>query len=209
MKQPRVPEYREADSVKVYIKTLILFLKDFSMASWTANNCRKREIEELGKRKAEDSEKFEGRTWAQAMLELHPVGSIYMSFDSTSPAQLFGGTWERLENRFLLGAGGSYAVGETGGEENHTLTDGEMPRHQHDERLMIEGYSGWDSYTTTTYNILFTRNKREYGIQFNAGGETFNAASVSANVPTTYTGDGASHNNMPPYIAVYMWKRVS
>ena len=44
MKQPRVPEYREADGVKVYIKALILFLKDFSMAAWTANNQRKKEI---------------------------------------------------------------------------------------------------------------------------------------------------------------------
>lgn len=44
MKQPRVPEYREADGVGVYIKALILFLKDFSMAAWTANNQRKKEI---------------------------------------------------------------------------------------------------------------------------------------------------------------------
>lgn len=49
MKQPRVPEYREADGVKVYIKSLILFLKDFSMSAWTANNQRKKEIEALSK----------------------------------------------------------------------------------------------------------------------------------------------------------------
>ena len=49
MKQPRVPEYRESDGVKVYIKALILFLKDFSMAAWTANNQRKKEIEVLSK----------------------------------------------------------------------------------------------------------------------------------------------------------------
>lgn len=47
MKQPRVPEYRETDGVKVYIKALILFLKDFSMAAWTANNQRKKEIAAL------------------------------------------------------------------------------------------------------------------------------------------------------------------
>ena len=49
MKQPRVPEYREADGVKAYIKPLILFLKDFTMAAWTANNQRKKEIEAVRK----------------------------------------------------------------------------------------------------------------------------------------------------------------
>lgn len=47
MKQPRVPEYRESEGVKAYIKPLILFLKDFTMAAWTANNQRKKEIEEI------------------------------------------------------------------------------------------------------------------------------------------------------------------
>lgn len=47
MKQPRVPEYRESEGVKAYIKPLILFLKDFTMAAWTANNQRKKEIEAL------------------------------------------------------------------------------------------------------------------------------------------------------------------
>lgn len=49
MKQPRVPEYREADGIGVYIKALILFLKDFSMAAWTANNQRKKDIESVRK----------------------------------------------------------------------------------------------------------------------------------------------------------------
>lgn len=47
MKQPRVPEYREGESVKDYLKPLILFLKDFSSEAWTANNQRKKEIEEI------------------------------------------------------------------------------------------------------------------------------------------------------------------
>ena len=47
MKQPRVPEYRESEGVKAYIKPLILFLKDFTMAAWTANNQRKKEIEAI------------------------------------------------------------------------------------------------------------------------------------------------------------------
>lgn len=49
-RQPRVPEYRESEGVRSYIKTLILFLKDFTMAAWTADNQRAREIEEITKR---------------------------------------------------------------------------------------------------------------------------------------------------------------
>ena len=51
--------------------------------------------------------------------KMYPVGSIYMSMDNTSPASLFGGTWEQLKDRFLIGAGNSYAVNETGGTTEH------------------------------------------------------------------------------------------
>lgn len=62
---------------------------------------------------------------------IYPVGSIYMNVNSTSPATLFGGTWEQLKDRFLLGAGDSYAAGDTGGSASHTLTTDEMPSHNH------------------------------------------------------------------------------
>jgi microcystin-dependent protein len=62
---------------------------------------------------------------------VYPVGSIYMSVVSTSPATLFGGTWVRLKDRFLMGAGDTYAAGGTGGSETHTLTTNEMPSHNH------------------------------------------------------------------------------
>ena len=60
-----------------------------------------------------------------------PVGSIYMSVNSTNPGTLFGGTWQRLKDRFLLGAGDTYAAGSQGGEATHTLTIDEMPAHSH------------------------------------------------------------------------------
>lgn len=62
---------------------------------------------------------------------IYPVGSIYMNVNSTSPATLFGGTWEQLKDRFLLGAGDTYTEGDTGGSANHTLTTDEMPSHNH------------------------------------------------------------------------------
>ena len=67
-----------------------------------------------------------------------PVGSIYMSVNSTNPGTLFGGTWTQLQNRFLLGAGSSYTNGATGGEATHTLTTNEMPSHKHD-RVLVDG----------------------------------------------------------------------
>ena len=66
---------------------------------------------------------------AEAKLAAWPVGSIYMSVSSTSPATLFGGTWERISERFLLGASSSYPAGGTGGEFTHKLTQSELPNY--------------------------------------------------------------------------------
>ena len=68
-------------------------------------------------------------TKGYADLATYPVGAIYISTISTSPASLFGGTWEQLKDRFLLGAGDTYAAGATGGEAAHALTVNEMPPH--------------------------------------------------------------------------------
>ena len=73
--------------------------------------------------------------------KIYPVGSIYISVNSTSPASLFGGTWEQLKDRFLLSAGNTYTAGSTGGEANHTLTVDEMPSHSHS----TDKNAGWPS----------------------------------------------------------------
>lgn len=119
--------------------------------------------------------------------KLYPVGSIYLSVYATNPSELFGGTWDRLKDRFLLAAGDSYAGGSTGGEAEHTLTVGEMPSHTHTTRL------GWN-------------NTKGWGIAASESGAT--NATVDAGTVTEATGDGRPHNNMPPYLAVYMWKRI-
>lgn len=117
---------------------------------------------------------------------VYPVGSIYMSVNSTSPATLFGGTWEQIKDRFLLGAGDSYTAGSTGGEAMHTLTIGEMPPHSHEGKT----YSGnnWDKKQWTFKSI-------------------YNSAEGS--IGSTNTGGGQPHNNMPPYLVVYVWKRTA
>lgn len=121
-----------------------------------------------------------------SLLSVYPVGSIYLSVNSTSPASLFGGTWEQVKDRFLLGAGSSYANGTTGGEATHALTVNEMPEHRH---------------SLTTHYVA---------------GETKSYVSKAELLPdsavggvTGYSGGNRPHNNMPPYLVVYMWKRVS
>ena len=117
-------------------------------------------------------------------LDVYPVGSIYMSVNSTSPATLFGGTWEQLENRFLLGAGSSYTAGSTGGEETHTLTIDEMPSHNHGFKRTTNAISSGSNFARMATNGTGDDNL------------------------ITNTGGGQAHNNMPPYLAVYIWKRT-
>lgn len=144
------------------------------------------------------------------LLDLvYPVGSIYMSVSATNPATLFGGTWERLQDRFLLAAGNTYAPGSTGGEASHTLTASEMPKHSHAEQLRASGYSDWSSYTTPGYGVLFDYDNQNGSAQYCAPKTTANTAVVSAFTSTTDTGGSAAHNNMPPYLAVYMYKRTA
>lgn len=118
---------------------------------------------------------------------VYPVGSIYLSVDNTDPAALFGGTWERIGGRFLLGADSTYAAGSTGGEAEHTLTIDEMPKHNHEiDNLNASG-------NATPYMTVSAQDKKGYG----------------GNVQTMYTGGSKPHNNMPPYLAVYMWRRTA
>lgn len=118
---------------------------------------------------------------------LHPVGSIYQSTVDTDPGELFGGTWEQIKDRFLLSAGDTYAAESTGGEASHTLTVDEIPDHTH-------GYQ----YTGQS-TVIGTDAIRLYD-----GNGTLNQYTG----PQTSNCGGGAHNNMPPYLTVYMWKRT-
>ena len=113
---------------------------------------------------------------------------FHISADNISPAALFGGTWEKIEGKFLLAAGGGYTLGGSGGEATHTLTIHEMPAHKH--------------------SVLFYNGNAANGtISFNAGGqEDVYVGADGKSIDTT--GGGAAHNNMPPYLAVTAWKRI-
>lgn len=143
--------------------------------------------------KAVDSAKFNGKTWTDMLAAVYPVGAIYISTSATSPALLFGGTWEQMKDRFLLGAGSTYTAGKTGGSASETLTIEQIPAHKHDMRLVNPEQN--DGARSTSY------------IQYGYNGEA-NAVYTNANAMFD-TGGSGSHNNMPPYVVVYMWKRVS
>ena len=130
------------------------------------------------------------KKYVDNMVDLiYPVGSIYMSANDTSPSILFGGEWERIKDRFLLSAGDNYEAGTTGGEKTHTLTVNEMPSHSHNFDSALnwsQEDGGWANFRT--------------GSLTSAG---------QGGLRTAPIGGGQAHNNMPPYLAVYMWQRIS
>lgn len=121
----------------------------------------------------------------------YPVGAIYISTtaESLEPANLFGGTWEQINDVFLLAAGTTYPPGSTGGEATHTLTIDEMPSHSHNYLGTVAAQPGGSTYAGTV----------GYG------------SSATGGTPITpvYAGGDSAHNNMPPYLTVYMWKRIA
>lgn len=119
-----------------------------------------------------------------------PVG-IYISLSAaTDPATLWGGAWERVdEGRTLISAGSTYTAGSTGGEATHTLINSEMPSHNH---------AIWYP------NESAGNNSAQIGYPSVASKSTYYA--VGSN--TGDVGGGEAHNNMPPYLAVYIWHRI-
>lgn len=140
---------------------------------------------------------FSGGVWGAwanypTIDKVYPVGAIYISANSTSPATLFGGTWERIQDTFLLAAGSTYAGGSTGGEAEHTLTETEMPTHRH-------------------YGLYWGDTLAPLGL--NSGGLPLSLPFAGNGGQNEFftgeTGGDQPHNNMPPYLAVYVWKRTA
>ena len=139
---------------------------------------------------------------------IYPVGSIYLSVNSTNPATLFGGTWERISDTFLIAAGTTYAAGTTGGEATHTLIANELP---HLEGAAQSGYVWAESNTEVTstgasgiFSMSGTNEEYTYPTAWanNVGARRPGMLSISF-------GNNQSHNNIPPYLAVYIWKRTT
>lgn len=128
--------------------------------------------------------------WVSDSLRAYPVGSIYIAYNHTSPASLFGGTWTRIENRFLWATTAGGTIGGTGGEQTHTLSLSEIPSHSH--TMNQTNYSNKAPATSSTTSDYKT-------VAYYVGGDRL----------TNTAGGGGAHNNMPPYIQVSIWRRTA
>ena len=131
------------------------------------------------------------------LAQLYPVGSIYLSVNDTNPSTFIGGTWERIKDRFLLAAGDKYVAGSTGGEEQHKLTTSEMPPHQHQ---LIK-----DTAPSATSDGKIKAEPAYYIAQ----ADVIRDGKYHYPSYTAFEGGNKPHNNMPPYLAVYMWVRTA
>lgn len=146
--------------------------------------------------------------------DIYPIGSVYMSVMNNSPALLFGGSWEKIKDTFIVSVGDVYALGNIGGSTTHshttaghTLTIAEMPSHTHvqdSHRHTLTGNWSSGSGSKQAYTYGPNRkllNERATDYQAPANQNTGGGGSHSH-------GDTGSASSMPPYLVVYMWKRI-
>lgn len=130
--------------------------------------------------------------WQSANEAAYPTGSIYMSTSSFPPGASFGGTWEQIKDVFLLAAGDTYTAGTTGGS-----ADAVVVGHTHD---FTNGGVAICANNTTHVEI------GSDGITTQESGGAWSNIGSSPIAPTGESGTG---KNMPPYLVVYMWKRIA
>ena len=171
-------------------------------------------------------------------LAMYPVGSIYLSVNDINPGTIFGGTWEQIQDRFLLAAGSTYAGGTTGGTESHThtsaahthtsaahthttaghtLTVNEMPSHSHSTYGQVPrinenvGASSQWGHSSTDGSWWFqTVASSVYATGGGASHSHGNTGSTTpGNTGSTTPGNTGSSSSLPPYLAIYVWKRTA
>lgn len=129
---------------------------------------------------------------------IYPIGAIYMSVNSTNPSVLLGGTWEHINNCFLLASEGGQGLGQTGGEATHILTVDEMPSHTHEQNPHHHSFNRYQNTGSTT----------SYGANW-ANQKLISQNTSDTTATNKNTGGGQAHNNMPPYLIVNVWKRTA
>lgn len=155
--------------------------------------------------------------YKQAKLDAHPVGSYYWSNDSTSPATLFGGTWEALPAGYTLIAQGSgtddygsftYTAGQKYGERKHPLTTDELPRHTATSHF----HTGFNSFCLNTpWNGNGASNSWKNQNNIQPGSSTaysFNQT-IDMDLVSNPVGGDVAHNNLQPSVGAYGWRRTA
>lgn len=124
-----------------------------------------------------------------ALLEANPVGKLWASDNPTSPASIMGGTWEQIKDRFILAAGDIYAAGTSGGEATHTLTKEEMPEYNPKITVKSGVNASYNRHAVASIEWTDLWSAYEYCVSGFGGGK--------------------QHNNMPPYLTAYIWRRIA
>lgn len=152
----------------------------------------------------------DGSIYSNFLLAAHPVGSIYQTISPENPAVTFGGgTWERIENRFIMGASDTYPAGSTGGSTAH--------EHEYKLEFMwrLGALVGYPTSAIATYNYKTQswndNNKKVNDGQYTLSNDGFSSTYGEKSGGETYsiTGNTASSSSIPPYYSVYIWRRVA
>lgn len=152
----------------------------------------------------------DGSIYSNFLLAAHPVGSIYQTISPENPAVTFGGgTWERIENRFIMGASDTYPAGSTGGSTAH--------EHEYKLEFMwrLGALVGYPESAIVTYNYKTQswniNNKKVNDGQYTLANDGFSSTYGEKPGGKTYsvTGNTASSSSIPPYYSVYIWRRVA
>lgn len=179
-----------------------------------------------GKQMEEKLDCIESKT--SVLQAVYPVGAVYISTVSTNPSTLFGfGTWEQVKDRFLLASGDDYNAGATGGEATVTLTKAQTPAHTHTRGTMEIYGALTERPCTSSVEILNSKpngafvstmqgDTTQWGVTVVTQGQSNHKnnlhefiASKNWTGETSSVGSGEPHNNLPPYLVVYIWKRIS
>lgn len=153
---------------------------------------------------------FIGRKLVGLQNQIYPVGSIYICTHTTNPSVLFGGTWRKIEGRFLLASSTGYTLGATGGSANAII-----PSHRHYVAQVTGGITGGSHYHSMkdiwssgsgSHDAYKYDGKRSRQTRYT------DYASHSHDMPahyTDYSGEDTTGKNMPPYLVVNVWERTA
>lgn len=134
----------------------------------------------------------------------YPVGSIYISVNNTKPEIALGfGTWTQIKDRFLLAAGSTYTSGDTGGSATVALSKTQVPAVSGTIAMHSQGVATNIHDVTGCFSSGYTNDNK-----YRPGGTETGGASSIGRINFSNGGTGASHNNMPPYLVINVWKRI-
>ena len=139
--------------------------------------------------------------WSALLDKLYPVGCIYQSASSTSPASFLGGTWEQIKDRFILAAGDTYAAGSTGGSATHDHTVSGNASIGVIQNTTIYDSSGVNMTELSATLYAYTH---EYDSILSKDNEFYSKITCAKT-----KGNADERSNMPPYTTVYVWKRIA